>query len=349
MGNDPNLKAKINNNNISIIKDNSINNKETKLDIKIVIETLIKIFCFQEKIKQIFSNKNSTYNGVLGIIINKNLIEKYKEFFCFKDLQIFFESNPTVLDCIKDNNIIDLNKLNNMDISAIINQLDKDLFNKIENKINNNLLNEMQKEVTWNYKYIELDDSKKKKFLNDFEIINYEIFSLLIEQKISAVNCCFADYFINGKNILIIIKDFGDDVFFEIGEYNNDKGINIKYNLDVKKIGDSTAFKQVLVSNGLDDIFKKINSNNYINLIEFNEFQINCYKIDNSKIQNMMGKKLIKINNKEGYANFEIKDKKDNFIDDKNIIKNDNKKEDIKILKINPKIGNKAIYFLLII
>ena len=46
MGNDPNLKAKINNNNINIIKDNSINNKETKLDIKIVIETLIKIFCF---------------------------------------------------------------------------------------------------------------------------------------------------------------------------------------------------------------------------------------------------------------------------------------------------------------
>ena len=69
MGNDPNLKAKINNNNINIIKDNSINNKETKLDIKIVIETLIKIFCFQEKIKQIFSNKNSIYNGVLGIII----------------------------------------------------------------------------------------------------------------------------------------------------------------------------------------------------------------------------------------------------------------------------------------
>lgn len=331
MENEANLNNEINNNNINIIEDKLTNNEQIKSYKNIVIETLIRIFLFQEKIKQLCSNQNYKNNNVGGVIVQKNLIEKYKEVFLFKELKKFLESNPTVLNCIKDNNNIDFNKINKMNISTIIKQINKDLIYKIEDRLNNNLLNGMQKEFKWNYKYIELDDSKIKKILVDFEIIDYEIYSLLSDQNIGTNNFSFADYFINGNNILIIIKNFGyDDVYFEIGEYNNDKGINIEYILDNTKIDDSCEFKQVLINNGIADIFKQININKYINLIEYNEFKINCYKIDNSKMKNLMEKKINNTNNEEDGKNSiskDIKNEKGNISDYDYIIKNDKKKK----------------------
>ena len=47
-------------------------------------------------------------------------------------------------------------------------------------------------------------------------LFDFEIFLLLIEYKIKSANFLFADYFINGNNILIIIKDFGNSFILKL-------------------------------------------------------------------------------------------------------------------------------------
>ena len=57
--------------NINNINDNKINNEENENGKIVILETLIRIFCFEEEFKQLCSDKNSSNNDFEGIIIPK--------------------------------------------------------------------------------------------------------------------------------------------------------------------------------------------------------------------------------------------------------------------------------------
>jgi len=201
IGNNKDHKKRLSNNEDSIDKVinniNNINDNEKKENDKIVIlETLIRIFCFEEEIKQLFSDKNSNNNDFGGIIVPKKIIDNYKQVYFFDYFTNKFKS--LILKYITANKKINLNILNKVNLQIIINQLDNDkkFINAIEKKIKNNPLNEIIKEVEWNYKILETIDNINKKFIIDFEIIDYEIFLLLLNQKIDVSNFIFVDYFI---------------------------------------------------------------------------------------------------------------------------------------------------------
>jgi hypothetical protein len=83
--------------NSNIINDNSINNLEIKLHV--VIETLIRIFRFESKIKELSNYEYVKNNESNCVIVSKYIIEKYKEIFQFKRLIEQFD-NETILKYI---------------------------------------------------------------------------------------------------------------------------------------------------------------------------------------------------------------------------------------------------------
>ena len=295
-------------NNRIISNDNSNNNHENKLDV--VIETLIRIFLFENKIKELCNYEYIKNNDSNCVIVSKYLIEKYKEIFQFQSLIKQFD-NETILNyiniilSIKDNYKEDRKKVIEKKeyISKIIvelNKINERSIYKIKENISllselNNELSEFKDRAKLNYKFVNSNKIKRKVFI-DFEIINFDIFSLLMEQNISPDYFLFADYFISFDKILILIKDFEDcsnNVICEFGKYNKrEQCINIEYHLDSKKIIDSIDFKDKLKNFELSNIYQKIcrtKKNN--NEKEFKEYNfgfddVNLYiKItkDNSK------------------------------------------------------------------
>ena len=80
-----------------IKKDNSINNNGVKLDV--IIETLIRIYRFENKIKELCNKEDNKINDARCVIASRNLIERYKEIFQLKSLINQF-NNPTTLKYI---------------------------------------------------------------------------------------------------------------------------------------------------------------------------------------------------------------------------------------------------------
>ena len=303
--------------NINNINDNKINNEENENGKIVILETLIRIFCFEEEFKQLCSDKNSSNNDFWGIIIPKKIIENYKKVYYFEYFKQNFSS--IILKCITVNKKINYKILNKANLQMIINQIDNDknFINAIEKIIKNNPLNEIIKEAEWNYKILEITDKKKtinKKFLIDFEIIDYEIFLLLINQKIEASNFLFVDYFIYDKKILVLIKDVGDtdNVFCEVGDYNAKDGIIIESILDTREIQDSRAFKDKSINNEI--YINKMKKE--INFIEFKNLIAKGLKINYSKVKNWIRKKDKK-NIKNNQIN-SINNDKENFTYNKN-------------------------------
>ena len=274
----------------NIINDNSINNNGIRLDV--VIETLIRIFRFEKNIKELNNNENNNNNDSRCVIASKKLIDKYKEIFDFEKLKIPFDKNDKILKHInqllsikntvnkdEENEIIKKNKEN---ISKIIEEL-KNLKIKIPFK-NNNSLSELNNEYKLNYQLVN-SKGKKKKVYVDFEIIDFDIFLLLIEQNISANYFLFANYFISFDKILIVIKEYGNcfsNIICELGKYNkNDQCINIEYLLNSKKLDDSYNFKKKFKNNEVSYIFQEINkTKKNINEIQYIDYN---FEFDNDK------------------------------------------------------------------
>ena len=272
----------------NIINDNSINNNGIRLDV--VIETLIRIFCFEKNFKELNNNENNNNNDSRCVIASKKLIDKYKEIFDFEKLKIPFDKNDKILKHInqllsikntvnkdEENEIIKKNKEN---ISKIIEEL-KNL--KIYFK-NNNSLSELNNEYKLNYQLVN-SKGKKKKVYVDFEIIDFDIFLLLIEQNISANYFLFANYFISFDKILIVIKEYGNcfsNIICELGKYNkNDQCINIEYLLNSKKLEDSYNFKEDFKNSKVSYIYQEINkTKKNINEIQYIDYN---FEFDNDK------------------------------------------------------------------
>ena len=152
--------------NINNINDNKNNYEENENGKIVILEILIRIFCFEEEFKQLCSDKNSSNNDFWGIIIPKKIIENYKKVYYFEYFKQNFSS--IILKCITVNKKINYKILNKANLQMIINQIDNDknFINAIEKIIKNNPLNEIIKEAEWNYKILEITDKKKQLIKN---------------------------------------------------------------------------------------------------------------------------------------------------------------------------------------
>jgi len=101
------------------------------------IKILIKLFCFQEEIIQKCSsnytsnhdNKNHK-NDVF--LIKKETITKYKNHFNYNALYNFLKDETNILDIIKENGIINYQRLNDSIISSVYKIIPENIINKIE-------------------------------------------------------------------------------------------------------------------------------------------------------------------------------------------------------------------------
>ena len=262
-----------------------------KIEINPDIKILITLFCFQEEIyqKNFLKNyetpRNSKDKDNSVYIIEKSVMEKYKKFYNYEILYKFLKSKKNILDCIKENNSIDTEKLKSRKIlNEIISQLPDDFINKINNidKINKNKLieeieNENKKER--NYKMIKYEDNKHcLKFINDFEIINEELFIFLDGQGIKLSNFFVGKYIIEFQKIFIILKGSGE-FFYEIGQIKEDGNFIIEYLFNHKEINTSALFYKNLMKFGLKDLYNQIDKSKDINDISIYEKNIKFIKL----------------------------------------------------------------------
>jgi len=130
-------------NNSNIINDNSINNHENKLDV--VIETLIRIFLFENKIKELCNYEYNKNNDSSCVIVSKYLIEKYKEIFQFKSLIKQFD-NETILNYINILSIEENYKENKIKVIEKKEYISKIIFEL--NKINERSIYKIKENIS---------------------------------------------------------------------------------------------------------------------------------------------------------------------------------------------------------
>ena len=106
-GNNPNNQKSIpipnidnGNNKTNIINDNSNNDNDNEIQLYVVIETLIRIFIFEKKIKDLSNSKDKKNYDTQSLITPKELIDKYKNIFHFKSLITPFNNNKIILEKI---------------------------------------------------------------------------------------------------------------------------------------------------------------------------------------------------------------------------------------------------------
>ena len=158
----------LNNQNNEILKDNEITSPDKTQPIlniqsKNNIKFLLRLYFYYKSFKEKFNNPNiCMQNPETGYIINKDLIEKYKEYYNYNELKNIFDYSKT-----SDSNSIEelenlLENLPNIYIKEIIEKDDnpstKDKFCNYIQKINLNLyhdncvvLNEKLINILYNY------------------------------------------------------------------------------------------------------------------------------------------------------------------------------------------------------
>ena len=328
--------------------------KNTISDIKI----LLTLFCFQEEIyqknslKNYETPKNSKDKDYSLYIIEKSVMEKYKTFYNYEFLYNFLKSKKSILDCLKDNNIITSEKIKSKEIlDKITLQLPDDFINKIKNIDENNknkLIEEIENEnkKEWNYKMIKYENNKLcLKFINEFEIISYELYIYLEGQGFKLSKFLLGNYIIGNQKIFIILKGSGE-IFYEIGKIEKDGHFIIEYLFNPKEINNSTLFYKNLMKYGL-----KLGGNSKeINEILIYNKKYKLYKVNKNKIEEFTEDKNVNIpvnNNNNNSIRNSYKNKnieKNNSNNNKNLdIYKANKKYEKKIVNNDSNNNNKKV------
>ena len=205
-------------NNIILVK----NNNELS-DLKL----LIKIFFFQTKLKKIinsdYKNNLNNENNNQIIIINKKIIENYKNFFEYQKL----------FNLLKDNKIINNEQLELDDtiLSHIISQISVDYIDIIKEKEGSFMLDIKEEDKKFKINSIRTYflGLWKVEYITEFEIVNQDIVDLLIEKNILTKNeIIYGKYAITDKKIVISF-DYENKNFVEIGYLNSDGDFIIEY------------------------------------------------------------------------------------------------------------------------
>lgn len=226
------------------------------------IKILIKLFFSEEEIKQKM-NDNSVIPQVIDydmVFIKKNLMNKYKEIMSYKDLLNFIKSNNDILNCITLNKKINYNNLNDSIILKIINQMPKDLINKIENVDKKKLITELKvesmKEWKFNYEKIKREKEFIVKYLEKFEIINNDILNSFKTQDVEITDYFYGDCIFGDNKVFFVLKD-KNWFCYQIGFFEKSGIFTIEYLFMKNEIEDSSKFIKDLRKNWN----KKINSN----------------------------------------------------------------------------------------
>ena len=154
------------------------------------IKILIKLFCFQEEIIQknninYQTPRNANKYDFNIILIQKQTITKYKDYFSYNTLYNFLKYKTNILDNIKENDIINHKKLDDSIISNAYQSIPKDYIEKIEKIDKKKLIDELSEEKEWKCKYIKYNVSNQKlkiPYLDDFEIISFDLNQLIIDE-----------------------------------------------------------------------------------------------------------------------------------------------------------------------
>jgi len=248
------------------------------------INILIKIFCFQEEIIQknntnYVTSSNANKNDINIVLIKKNTITKYKNYFSYNTLYNFLKNKTNILDNIKENKIINYKKLNDSIISNVYKEIPKNYINIIENIDKKKLLDELSEEE-WNYKVIKYKTSDGQKlellYIDDFEIINVDLFQLISnEQNIKFKNILLGKIIFGNQKIFISINHFDANIF-EIGQLDENGNFNVEYLFNQKDIDDLENFILNLLKLGIEQLLIIVNA---VHEISFNDKKIKCYKV----------------------------------------------------------------------
>ncbi len=240
------------------------------------LKQLIKIFYFQEKIRNLI---NSPHKYILDIknninsffIINKQILDKYKKIFEYETLYNYLNQKETIYK----NKDIDGN------FPQIINELKKFDKNYIDNITKKDLLNELRFDSTdcdfkiknhkINYPY-----SKDLKYIDDLQIIDEDILlfffdnNLIQKEKVQY----FEGNFIFGDGKIFLFFKAMNDIFYEIGYVNSNNDFIIEYLIQSFSHDCKDNLINLLNNIGIDSFIKK-----YIIDKTNNEITINRNKI----------------------------------------------------------------------
>ena len=281
--NKENTKAINNNNKNEEEKNNPISEKFIKEKL-----ILIKLYFFKKELKMQSENEQKLNDEInmKFYLIPKNWLNKFKEVFFFPELKKYISTN-------KGNKIEDI--LMNLPgpYKAKINEI-KDL--------------KCLQDMEFKYEIVikKISEGKELKYISDFELINNELFDLLIREKyfhnidIKYIKQCEL-YKINEKYILNFNqeeKEFKDMIIY-FDENNNfveefllsfNEGIEIKSNL----------IKEMKID------FKEKNNKNCYKIVDKQNNVIGlCYKIkeETIKIENKISEEKNKENNSVDFIN----------------------------------------------
>ena len=264
-------------------------------DKHINIKIIIKICCFQEmlihKINLPYNKNEEDINiGNEIMLINKNIMKIYKDFYQYKKISDEIKKkNYLLLDSIKDkNNIINYNKLNDSILLNIINSLPKNLVDIALKSNKNELLSKLKennKKEENDIKYIKFENPKiiRLTLLDFFEIINIDIFNLLNEQ-IQLNNFMFGNCIFGDKYLFISVKQM-DNTYYEIGNLNKNGDFEIQYIFNKNEITSSASFIEFLREKGIKNLLNEFNPNEDIHYFIHDKKSISCYKIEKKNIK----------------------------------------------------------------
>ena len=206
----------------NILSFNNINEGEEDLDYDLI--QLIKIYCFQRSLPD-FENKNAKSfkigrNNI--ILINKSIIQKYKDNFGYSELIPKLENIINSMYKIKKNgNIIDYDKIE----ENILNKIISELIAKYnyQSPPNNNFSNN----ITHNT--FEINKTKKFEYIDNFELINEDISNYFLEQKIINKNDIIRGEIIVENTNIFLAFNYQNKNFYEIGYLNVNRDFIIEY------------------------------------------------------------------------------------------------------------------------
>ena len=227
------IKFSLFDNQIYIINDNK--NEEIKYNIYknmilskekynlLYLENMIKFFYFQKEINEQIKSPQAISNYTFNInniyIINKKIMNKYKDYFEFDILCKLLKEK------INDNSITYKNLDNN--VSTIFSILDKeDYLKRIKNK---DILTYIQlKKEDYDF-HVKLQNEKSQKFIsyiNDFDIIDKDINLFLSENQNGK---CIPGNYLAGDGKILLFFNENNNNFYEIGYFDSNNNFIIEY------------------------------------------------------------------------------------------------------------------------
>ena len=281
----------------NINQNSQINNNNGNLA---HLKQLIKIYIFQENLSK---NINSSFANITGlntipiILVNKNTMNDYKNFFDYNKLCGYLKKNERLAKMKYE----DIDNLFT-EIKNYLNKADEKYLDAIQNK-QASLLSKLREDIRGiEPKNTEIIQPPKKvlKYINDFEIINNEIFNFFIQNQIINKNNFFEGNYIFGDGKILITANINQILYYEIGIISNNV-FKIEYLIELLS-QDLNYFLYYLKTIG----FKSLDKYNYKEGIQYsinnnNQPIIYIYKIkdkeelsDEGPKDNNDGKKVIK-------------------------------------------------------